>query len=88
MTVQVERKVIAILAERAGLDAADITPDASPESLGIDSMALVDAIFAIEETFGIEVPFNASAPEEGRFDISSIGAIVRAVEELIAEQAA
>jgi acyl carrier protein len=88
MAQGVKDKVIAILAEQAVLDVADVTPDATLESLGIDSLGLVEAIFAIEETFDISVPFNANDPSEGGFDISSVASIVAAVEALLAEQAA
>jgi acyl carrier protein len=88
MTTGVRDKVIAILAEQAVLDVADVSPDATLESLGIDSLGLVEAIFAIEETFDISVPFNANDPTEGGFDISSVASIVAAVEALMAEQAA
>jgi acyl carrier protein len=88
MTEGVRDRVIAILAEQAVLDVADISPDATLESLGIDSLGLVEAIFAIEETFDISVPFNANDPTEGGFDISSVASIVAAVEALLAEQAA
>ena len=50
------------------------------ESLGIDSLGLVESIFAIEEAFDISVPFNANDPDDSDFDISSVAAIVAAVE--------
>ena len=88
MTTGVRDKVIAILAEQAVLDVADVSPEATLESLGIDSLGLVEAIFAIEEAFDISVPFNANDPSEGGFDISSVASIIAAVETLLAEQAA
>jgi acyl carrier protein len=88
MTDSVADKVIAIIAEQAVLEPSDIAPDQSPADLGIDSLGLVEAIFAIEETFDIQVPFNANEPAKSDFDISSVAAIIRAVEGLIAEQKA
>ncbi|MBC7154148.1 MAG: acyl carrier protein [Rhodobacteraceae bacterium] len=84
----VEKKVIEIIAEQAILDVSDVSLDASLEDLGIDSLGLVESIFAIEEAFDITVPFNANEPEKSDFDISSVAAIVRAVEGLVAGQAA
>ncbi len=52
------------------------------DSLGVDSLGLVEAIFAIEEAFDISVPFNANEPSQSDFDISSVAAIVAAVEKL------
>lgn len=80
-------KVIAIIAEQAVLEPEDIRMDSTLESLGIDSLGLVESIFAIEETFDINVPFNANNPEESDFDISSVASIIAGIERLQAEQA-
>lgn len=79
-------QIIAILAEQALLQPSDIALENSLEELGIDSMALVESIFAIEEAFDITVPFNANAPKDSGFDISSVAAIIAAVDKLKAEQ--
>ncbi len=84
--MSVKEQVIAILAEQALLTPADVSLDNSLGDLGIDSLGLVESIFAIEEAFDISVPFNANSPEESTFDISSVSAIIAAVEALIAEQ--
>ncbi|GAA5069278.1 phosphopantetheine-binding protein [Roseibacterium beibuensis] len=86
MTENVRDKVIKIIAEQAVLEVGDVKMDASLEDLGIDSLGLVESIFAIEEAFDIQVPFNANEPEQSDFDISSVAAIVGAVEGLVAEQ--
>lgn len=88
MTESIKDRVIAIIAGQAVLDIADVTPDSTLDSLGIDSLGLVEAIFAIEEAFDISVPFNANAPEQSDFDISSVAAIIAAVEGLVVEQKA
>ena len=86
MTESVKEKVIAIIAEQAVLTPSDVSPDASLQDLGIDSLGLVEAIFAIEETFDISVPFNANEPGQSDFDISSVAAIIGAVEQLVAQR--
>ncbi|MBL4751029.1 MAG: acyl carrier protein [Amylibacter sp.] len=86
--MSVADKIIAIIAQQAFLEPADINPEATLEALGIDSMALVECIFAIEETFDVQVPFNANDPEASQFDISTIQTIIHAVEGLIAAQKA
>ncbi|MFN3937138.1 MAG: acyl carrier protein [Gemmobacter sp.] len=86
MSDTVRDRVIAIIAEQAVLDVSDVTMESTLEGLGIDSLGLVESIFAIEEAFDISVPFNANDPSQNRFDISSVGAIVAAVEQLLAEQ--
>ncbi len=82
----VQDKIIAIIAEQAVLEPSDVSLDNSLDDLGIDSLGLVESIFAIEEAFDIQVPFNANEPEASEFDISSVAAIVKAVEGLVAEQ--
>lgn len=80
-------QVIEIIAEQALLKPEDVTRDSTLESLGIDSLGLVESIFAIEEAFDITVPFNANDPSEGDFDISTVGSIITAVETLMKDQA-
>lgn len=86
--MSVSEKIREILAEQALLSPSDISEDASLEDIGIDSMGVVEVIFAIEESFAIEVPFNANDPQASAFDVSSVGAITAAVNQLIAEQKA
>lgn len=80
-------RIINIIAEQAMLDPAELTSEMSPQDIGIDSLGLVESIFAIEEAFNITVPFNANDPQASDFDISSIGSIVAAVEKLVSERA-
>lgn len=86
MAQSVRDRVIAIIAEQAVLEPSDVKMDSTLETLAIDSLGLVEAIFAIEEAFDITVPFNANEPDKSAFDISSVAAIVAAVEGLIAAQ--
>lgn len=88
MANDTQTKIVAIIAEQAVLDVADVKLENSLADLGIDSLGLVEAIFAIEEAFDVSVPFNANEPSQSDFDISSVAAIVAAVEKLIAQKAA
>ncbi|GFE66781.1 acyl carrier protein [Litoreibacter roseus] len=86
MTKSTKEQVVDIIAEQAVLEPSDVSMDQTLEDLGIDSLGLVESIFAIEEAFDIQVPFNANEPEDSTFDISSVATIVDAVEKLVAEQ--
>ena len=83
----VEDKVIAIIADQAVLEPSDVTMDSTLEELGIDSLGLVESIFAIEEAFDISIPFNANEPDNGDFDISNVRSIVDGIRSLMAEKA-
>ena len=83
---EIRDRIIQIIAEQAMLDPSELKLGMSPQDIGIDSMGLVESIFAIEEEFDIAIPFNANEPEKSEFDVSTLGAIVNAVEKLVAEQ--
>jgi acyl carrier protein len=85
--MDVKAKIIEIIAEQAVIAPSDIKLDDTLEELGIDSLGLVESIFAIEEAFDISVPFNANKPTAGAFDISSVAAIIKAVEGLVQDAA-
>ena len=60
--------------------AADVTPDATFESLDIDSLDTFDIIFDAEEKFGIKVPNE-------QVDIKTVQDVVNLIDRLRAEQA-
>ena len=84
--MNIEKKVIEIIAELAVLEVEDVSLDSSLDSLGIDSLGLVESIFAIEETFDIQIPFNANDPQNSDFDISSVATIIAGIQELVAKK--
>ncbi|WP_299420958.1 acyl carrier protein [uncultured Shimia sp.] len=81
--MSVKDRVIAIVAEQAVLEPSDVTLENTLEDLGIDSLGLVESIFAIEEEFDITIPFNANEPEKSDFDISSVATIIAGIETLV-----
>ncbi len=85
MTDLIKKKVIEIIAEQAVLDVSDIRIDASLADLGIDSLGLVEAMFAIEEAFDVHVPFNANAATQD-FDLTSVATVIAGVERLVAQK--
>ncbi|WP_294610536.1 acyl carrier protein [uncultured Roseovarius sp.] len=84
--MSIKDRVIAIIAEQAVLDPSDVSLDNTLDDLGIDSLGLVESIFAIEEEFDITVPFNANEPSESDFDISSVSTIIAGIERLVKDQ--
>lgn len=82
----VRDRVLQIIADQALLDVSELCEEQTLNDLGIDSLGLVESIFTIEESFDVEVPFNANEPEKSDFDISSVAAIVKAVEGLVKAQ--
>ena len=85
---EIQEAVIEILARQLLLPVEEIAQDASVDDLGLDSLGKVEAIFALEERFDIQVPFNANEPDRPDFDFSSVASIVAGIERLIAQRAA
>lgn len=87
MTQSISEKVIAIIAEQAVLDVSDVTPERTLDDLGIDSLGMVETVFAIEEQFDISVPFNANETGDADFPLKDVAAVIEAVRHLIAAKA-
>ncbi len=55
--MSVEAKVKEIIVEQLGVDAGQVTPEASfVDDLGADSLDTVELVMALEEKFDIEIP--------------------------------
>jgi acyl carrier protein len=53
----IDEKVKEIIAKQLGVNAAEVTPEASfVEDLGADSLDTVELVMAFEETFNVEIP--------------------------------
>ena len=54
---ELEERIAEIIAEQLGVEAAEVTPEASfVDDLGADSLDTVELVMALEEEFGIEIP--------------------------------
>ena len=55
--MDVKEKINGIIVEQLGVDAAEVTPEASfIDDLGADSLDTVELVIAFEEEFDIEIP--------------------------------
>ena len=87
MSEDVKAGVARIIAEQAMVDVGDITPETKLEDLGLDSLALVEVVFGVEETFDVSVPYNANDPSESDFKLDTVAEVIAGVESLIAGKA-
>lgn len=59
--MSVAEKVKEIIVEQLGVDADEVTTEASfTDDLGADSLDIVELVMAFEEEFGIEIPDEAA----------------------------
>jgi acyl carrier protein len=85
MACAIEKTVIDILKKnlRAPAD-VDINVNTQLKELGMDSIALVEMIFELEEKFDITIP-NPGEAEHLDTEFKTAGDVVKAVEQIIAE---
>ncbi len=58
---EIYEKVQKIVAEQLGVDASEVTPQASfANDLGADSLDTVELVMALEEEFDVEIPDEAA----------------------------
>jgi acyl carrier protein len=74
-------EIQALVHKKYGVDPATLDPNASMREAGIDSLTLVEILFAVEVHFGISVPEKYNA-------IDTMAELAAAVEELRAEKLA
>ena len=71
-----EDKVKEIIVEQLGVNAEQVTPEASfIEDLGADSLDTVELVMAFEEEFGAEIP------DEDAEKLTTVGAVVNYLKE-------
>ncbi len=79
----VEDEIYDIIAEKAAVDRSKLHREARMEDLEIESLDVVEIIFAVEEKFDIHVPYNANDSE---LEFETIGDVVEAVEKLVGDR--
>ncbi len=79
----VATKIVEILKKNMKEPPETIPLETPLSELDIESLDLAVIVFDIEDTFGIEIPYDASGEEME--DFSTVGAVVDKVKEIIAE---
>ncbi|MDD3370854.1 MAG: acyl carrier protein [Alphaproteobacteria bacterium] len=76
MTTQID-EILGIVAQKAMIDRNKLTPDAKLADLNLTSLDMVEVIFALEDKFKIQLPFNANAADA---NMSTIGDVIAFVQ--------
>lgn len=82
---EVATKIIGILKKNMKEPPETVGLDTPLADLDIESLDLAVIVFDIEDTFGIEIPYNANEEVE---DFATVGAVVDKVKAIIAESKA
>ena len=76
----VSTKIVEILKKHMKEPRDDITATTALTDLKIESLDLAMIVFDIEDTFGIEIPYNANEDVE---DFKTVGSVVERVKNLM-----
>ena len=68
-----------LLAEKFDLSASQLQPQSELDKIGLDSLAIIEFMFTIEDEFKIKMP-------DERVEIKTVQDIVAVVDKLVAEQ--
>ena len=72
-------KIVAALADYLKRDPKTITPDLHlRDDLGLDSMAVIELLYKIEETFDLQIP------DQDLVSLSTVGAVAKYVDQRLA----
>jgi len=77
------QKVQKIFEKRFSLAEDVVTPEASLENLGLDSLDAIEALFDLEDEFHIRVPQERGTSEKS---LTTVQDIVDLIDRLVAEQ--
>ncbi len=64
MNVQLFEQTVQILTSQFSVDPQAIRPDTTLEQLGLDSLALMEFVFALEDRFSVRVPEERLDPRQ------------------------
>lgn len=68
------------LAEVSGLALENLKPDTAVGELGLDSLGLSEILISVEDTFNVEIPFEALERFEG---ITTLGQVYELLEDIL-----
>ena len=83
----IEQKVLELVGEQAGLDPKEVALNSKFEDLNLDSVAIVELVFMLEETFKISIPFEGLDESELKRNFYTVSSIVNLLEELLKKNA-
>jgi acyl carrier protein len=74
-------EILDIVAQKALIDRSTLKPEAKLSDLNVSSLDLVEVMFALEDKFGINLPFNANTNAS---DFKTLGDVIAMVEKQLA----
>lgn len=70
-------EILDIVAQKAMIDRSQLKPEAKLSDLNVSSLDMVEVVFALEDKFGIELPFNANTSSNEFSTVDDVIALVK-----------
>ena len=86
MKVEIQYKVMELIAEQTGLNKDEFSLESNFQDLSIDSVGLVELVFSIEEYFEINIPFEELEEHELKEKFSTLESLIDTVKVLLAKK--
>jgi acyl carrier protein len=78
-------EILDIVAQKALIDRSKLSPEVKLADLNVSSLDMVEVVFALEDKFGIQLPFNANTSSG---EVQTVGDVIAMVEKQLAEKPA
>jgi acyl carrier protein len=75
-------EILDIVAEKAMIDRSKLRPDVKLTDLNVSSLDMVEVVFALEDKFGVQLPFNANTSSG---DVQTVGDVIAMVEKQLGD---
>jgi len=69
--------IASVLTEQFNVAPERVTPDATLDSLGLDSLALMEFVFAIEDKFSVRIPEERLDPRQSGVTLTDLAEMIR-----------
>ena len=83
----IEQKVLELVGEQAGIDPKEVSLNSKFEELNLDSVAIVELVFMLEETFKISIPFEGLDESELKRNFNTVSSLINLLEDLLQSDA-
>ena len=83
----IEQKVLELVGEQAGIDPKEVSLNSKLEELNLDSVAIVELVFMLEETFNISIPFEGLDESELKRNFNTVSSLINLLEDLLQKNA-
>ena len=85
-SASIESDVLDIIAKQAKVERTTLTRRTALAELSIQSLDLVEIVFALEDRFDLEVPYNANDPRSAGVSFENVGDVIDGIAKLIAQR--